>query len=125
MKKLVRNIIFKIFTLKIKFPGTLFTIFVISASKYVGIVSFKLIGSKSFLKVHPKISLNQTRVEKFHGSLLSDLAQVWQRPHRLVWKFWFGSDLALVSTKWLKSLYVVNENFFYKFQKIHRLVTSF
>ena len=37
------------------------------------------------------------RVEKFHSSLLSDLAQCWQFPDRLVWKFWSGSDLALVS----------------------------
>ena len=42
-------------------------------------------------------SIVTTRVEKFHGSLLSDLAQPWQCPDRLVWKFWSGSDLALVS----------------------------
>ena len=34
------------------------------------------------------------RVEKFHGSLLSDMDHVWQCPDRLVWKFWCGSDLA-------------------------------
>ena len=28
-----------------------------------------------------------SHVEKLHGSLFSDLAQVWQRPDRLVWKF--------------------------------------
>ena len=70
-------------------------------------------------------SVPATRVEKFHGSLLSDLAQVWQRPDQLVWKFWSGSDLALVIIPWLKSLYVANEIFFYKFRKIPRLVTSF
>ena len=41
--------------------------------------------------------LSNACVEKFHVSLLSDLAQVWQRPDRLVWKFWSGSDLVLVS----------------------------
>ena len=51
------------------------------------------------------------RVEKFHGSLLSDLAQVWERSDRLVWKFLSGSDLALVSIPWQKCLYVANEFF--------------
>ena len=40
---------------------------------------------------------NGARVEKFHGSLLSDLAQVWHCPDWLVWKFWSGSPLTLVS----------------------------
>ena len=43
-----------VLTLKIKFAGTFIIIFVISASKYVGIVSFKLIVDKSFSEVYPK-----------------------------------------------------------------------
>ena len=48
MKKLVKNIFLKVLTLKIKFVGILITLFIISALKYVGIVSFKLIGDKCF-----------------------------------------------------------------------------
>ena len=71
-----------------------------------------------YIKVSLLISLNFTiklivsRLEKFHGSLLSDLAQEWQCPDRLVWKFWSGSDLALVSIPWQKRLYMPNEIFF-------------
>ena len=49
----------------------------------------------SMIQIHGE-NLTYTRVEKFHGSLLSDLDQVWQRPDRLVWKFCSDSDLALV-----------------------------
>ena len=52
------------------------------------------------------------RVEKIHGSLLSDLAEAWQCPDWLVWKFWSRSDQALISIPWKKRLYVANENFF-------------
>ena len=38
-----------------RFAGIFIIIFVISASKYVGIVSFKLIGGKCFLDVYPGI----------------------------------------------------------------------
>ena len=54
------------------------------------------------------------RVIKFHGSLLSDLAQVWQCPDRLVWKFWSDSVLALVSIPRQKRLYAANKIFFEK-----------
>ena len=43
---------FLVLTLKIKFSGIFIIIFLISASKYVGIVSFKLIGGKCFSEVH-------------------------------------------------------------------------
>ena len=59
-----------------------------------------------------QLSDGVTRVEKFHGSLLSDPAQVWQCPDRLVWKFWAGSDLALVSIPWQKSWYMWRTKFF-------------
>ena len=49
---------------------------------------------------------------------LSDLAQVWKCPDRLVWKFWSGSDLALVSIPWQESLYMANENFLLQVSKI-------
>ena len=65
-----------------------------------------------------------SRVEKFYGSLLFDLAQVWQCPDRLVWNCWSGSDLALVSISWQKCLYVAKEIFFYKFLKITVLASS-
>ena len=54
MKKLVKDI-FLVLTLKIKFASIFIIIFVISASKYVGIVSFKSIGGKCFSEVRPKI----------------------------------------------------------------------
>ena len=52
MKQLVKNIFFSVLILKIKFAGIFITIFVISASKYMGIVSFKLIGVNCFSEVH-------------------------------------------------------------------------
>ena len=58
-----------------------------------------------------------SRVEKFHGTLLSDLAQVWQRPDRLIWKFWSGAGLALVSIPRQNSLYVAKTIFFSSFEK--------
>ena len=51
------------------------------------------------------------RVEKFHSSLLSDMALVWQCLDRLVWKFWSGLDLAPFSIPWQKNLYPMWKNF--------------
>ena len=51
MKKLVKNMFFSILTLKIKFASIFIIIFVMSASKYVDIVSFKLIGVECFSEV--------------------------------------------------------------------------
>ena len=48
---------FLVLTLKIKFPGIFIIIFVISASKYVVIVSFKLIGAKWFFGSAPLLYL--------------------------------------------------------------------
>ena len=55
MKKLVNHIFFPVLTLKIKFAGIFIIIFVISASKYVDIVSFKVIGGKCFPEVYSKL----------------------------------------------------------------------
>ena len=56
-----------------------------------------------------------TRVEKFHGSLLSDSMEV------LVWLRSGAGQHSMTK----KLVYVANEIFFYKFRKIHKLVTSF
>jgi len=46
---------FIVFTIKIKFAPTFTIIFVISASKYVNIHSFKKNGSNRFSELYPKI----------------------------------------------------------------------
>ena len=53
-KKLIKNIFFFL-TLKIKFASIFIIIFVISASKYVVLVSFKLIEGKCFSEVYPTL----------------------------------------------------------------------
>ena len=49
----------------LKFAGIFIIIFVISASKYVGKVSFKLIKSKYFSKVHLKIIHHSLKFDHF------------------------------------------------------------
>ena len=70
-----------------------------------------IIGTAKFIALRSEVLI--ARVEKFHHSLFSDLAQVWHCPDWLVWKFWSGSDLALVSIPLQKRLYVSNESFFF------------
>ena len=52
LKKNLLKTFFLVLTLKIKFAGILIIIFVINASKYVGIVNFKLIGDNCFSEVY-------------------------------------------------------------------------
>ena len=52
-KNLLKTFFFKFLILKINFASILIIIIVISASEYINIVSFKLIGGKSFSEVHP------------------------------------------------------------------------
>ena len=54
IKKNLLKTVFLLLSLKIKFAGIFIIIFIFSASKYVAIVSFKLIGGKCFSEVYPK-----------------------------------------------------------------------